>query len=239
MGEWAEFFSTSFELHFFFGRKKIIPKKKKKNNNKTNKQMVEQISTTSTTEITPRIVDIVPSMASTNVEEVKKQQQRTLYLIRGISGSGKTTLARHLLETECNKGGQAGQAGQADGQVFSTDDFFIDKSTGEYKWNGQDLKAAHEWCQRQVWNAMQLGVPNIIVANTFIQRWEAKWYCLAAQRKEHSYVVEIREPTTEWKDNVEELAKRNVHNVSLQTIIKMKAKWHTIFDLHSILESVS
>ena len=58
---------------------------------------------------------------------------KTLTLIRGVSGSGKSTFAKTL-----------------NGIHLETDMYFIDPVTGEYNWDGEKIKQAHEWCQDRV-----------------------------------------------------------------------------------------
>jgi predicted kinase len=95
---------------------------------------------------------------------------KTLFIIRGIVGSGKSTFAKTL---NCPH--------------FEADQYFIDKETGEYKFDGSKIKDAHAWCQKQVEDAMKFneetyGLENseIAVSNTFTQEWEmAPYYELA------------------------------------------------------------
>ena len=85
--------------------------------------------------------------------------------MRGLPGSGKSTLANQFGDTH-----------------FEADMYFINES-GEYLFNGADIKKAHQWCQSQVELAMiqnhitdGLDSSDIIVSNTFTQEWEIEPY---------------------------------------------------------------
>lgn len=90
----------------------------------------------------------------------------TLLLLRGLPGSGKSTLAKRL-------GGYGVFHVEAD-QFFMVD--------GEYKFQGDKLKQAHEWCQTMVKDWMFLDHPLIIVSNTFTQEWEMEPYFQMAEK---------------------------------------------------------
>jgi energy-coupling factor transporter ATP-binding protein EcfA2 len=95
---------------------------------------------------------------------------KTIILLRGLPGSGKTTLAKSLA-----------------GLHIEADMYFIDKETGEYKFDGSKLKYAHGWCQDVVEHWMNDGIERIIVSNTFTQEWEMEAYYILA--KSYGYVV--------------------------------------------------
>jgi len=85
------------------------------------------------------------------------EKNKVLILLRGVSGSGKSTLANQIV---------------GDGQIFSTDDYWI--QDGEYKFNSEQLGAAHKWNQNRAIIAMEQGVSPIIIDNTIVSAWEAK-----------------------------------------------------------------
>jgi predicted kinase len=95
---------------------------------------------------------------------------KTLTLLRGLPGSGKSTFAKSL-----------------GGEHIEADMFFVDRETGEYKFEATKLKLAHNWCAIQVQKAMVEDEPKIIVSNTFTQEWEMKTYYDLA--KMHGYRV--------------------------------------------------
>jgi len=101
---------------------------------------------------------------------------KQLFLLRGLPGSGKSTLAKTL-----------------GGRHFEADMFFV--KDGEYKFDVNYLKMAHEWCQTMVWGNMKDQTDTIVVSNTFTQEWEMKPYYEMAERFGYtvfSLVVENR-----------------------------------------------
>jgi predicted kinase len=113
---------------------------------------------------------------------------KNLYLVRGLPGSGKSTLANTL----------------AQGQeylVCEADKYFIDKETGEYKFDVSKIKDAHESCRATVEMYMHDSTINnqfyetIVVSNTFTQEWEMKAYYELAEKYGYrvtSIIVENR-----------------------------------------------
>jgi len=148
----------------------------------------------------------------------KAQNKKTLYIMRGIAGSGKSTLANEL--------------GQ-NGIVLGSDDFFM--VNGKYEFDPDALDYAHWWNQGRVKEAMKKGISPIVADNTNTQAWEMKPYVLLAQK--YNYDVQIREPNTPWKFDVEELAKRNTHGVPKDIIEKMIQKWEPDVTLDDIMKS--
>lgn len=122
-----------------------------------------------------------------------------LIIVRGLPGSGKSTFAKSL-----------------GGEHIETDMFFVDRETGEYKFDATKLKLAHNWCAIQVQKAMVEDEPKIIVSNTFTQEWEMKTYYDLA--KMHGYrvfsiIVENRH------DGI------NEHNVPEEKLEQMKHRF--------------
>jgi predicted kinase len=152
---------------------------------------------------------------------------KIIYILRGISGSGKSTLAKEILNQEGNK----------NGKVFSADDYFINKETNMYEYKADKIGAAHAWAQNNAFRALQQGVTPILIDNTHTQCWEAKPYVEEALK--HGYKVIIKEPTTPWAKNPEELAKRNVHGVPVEKIRDMLKRWDNDFTVESIMKSKS
>ncbi len=77
--------------------------------------------------------------------------------------------------------------------VCEADKYFIDKETGEYKFDGSKIKDAHKWCQNLVEIYMKDSLINdqfyreIAVSNTFTQEWEMTPYFDLA--KKYGYTV--------------------------------------------------
>lgn len=125
-----------------------------------------------------------------------------LYLIRGLPGVGKSTLACRL--SQC---------------VLSADQFFI--VDGIYQYDASKIKDAHEWCQSRTKERLASGWDPVVVANTFVQRWQLDpYYELGLQY--HKTTIEL---TVQNQMTDEELAKRCIHGVSVETIARMRAQW--------------
>lgn len=121
-----------------------------------------------------------------------------LVLIRGLPGSGKSTLAkRHKGYIHCE-----------------ADDFFLD--AGEYKFDRTKLSAAHAACLSKAERNIRAGF-NVVVANTFSQRWEVQPYLDLA--KSLGVSVRILEAQGQWD---------SIHNVPKQAIQRMKDRWEEI-----------
>jgi len=144
-----------------------------------------------------------------------ESSELVLYILRGISGSGKSTLSTKL------SGDQ--------GVIFSSDSFFMKGS--HYNFDPKQLLEAHRWNQQRSFVAIDSKISPIVIDNTNLQAWEAKPYVVKAI--ESGYRVEIVEPNTPWKKNPQELAKKNVHSVSIETIYKMllRLENYSIFDV--------
>jgi len=163
-------------------------------------------------EMTARLDKLNPSEQwdlLTLIRENKAGKQ--LILMRGCPGSGKSTKAREL----------AGHFGQ----VFSTDDYFVD-AAGQYNWNGNALGKAHDWNQRRSLAAMHANIPIVVIDNTHTTLREMRSYLphinLARQL---GYTVRIAEPDTNWKFKANELFARGTHNVPQEHIEKMLKRY--------------
>ena len=134
--------------------------------------------------------------------------EKILYLIRGVSGAGKSTFAKKIVGH--------------DFLVCEADKYFINKETGEYKFDASKIKDAHKFCQDTVETYMKDSLVNdqfyreIAVSNTFTQEWEMVPYFELAKEfgyKVFSVVVENRHGGT------------NVHNVPEDKIEQMKNRF--------------
>ncbi len=92
-----------------------------------------------------------------------------LILLRGLPGAGKSTLAKTF----------------EGARHFEADMFFMDEN-GNYNFDVTKLREAHEWCRNNVDNTMSFGI-DVVVSNTFTQKWEMEAYYELA--KKHGYVV--------------------------------------------------
>ena len=111
--------------------------------------------------------------------------EKTLYIVRGLPGSGKSTFAKKLVSS--------------DFLVCEADKYFIDKETGEYKFDGSKIKDAHRYCQDLVETYMKDSLVNdqwyreIAVSNTFTQEWEMQPYFELAKKYDYTVFVTIVE----------------------------------------------
>ena len=111
---------------------------------------------------------------------------KILYLIRGVPGSGKSTFAHTIWN---------------DYAICEADQYFVNKETGEYKFNPDEIKIAHQWCKDEVENRMKDNqvnpqyYPEIVVSNTFTQEGEMESYYKLAEKygyRVFSLIVENR-----------------------------------------------
>lgn len=124
-----------------------------------------------------------------------------LLLIRGLPGSGKSTLAKEYV----NKGYKH----------FEADMYFIDNE-GNYQFQPSCIPSAHKWCQHKVWDELDNG-NNVVVSNTFTQRWEIQPYKDMADELKCEFEV------------IECFGKYpNIHGVPDEAIQRMQKRWETL-----------
>lgn len=125
---------------------------------------------------------------------MKKQK---ITFIRGIPGSGKTTIAQKL-----------------NAELVEADMFFINKD-GEYKHVKRFIKDAHSWCQQEMKRLLLAG-HNVVVANTFIKKWEVENYLKLAQSLGLDLEVEVIEAKGRYQ---------NVHGVPSEIVERMRNQY--------------
>jgi predicted kinase len=134
--------------------------------------------------------------------------EKILYIVRGIPGSGKSTLAEKLVGH--------------DFLVCEADKYFVDKETGEYKFDFTKIKEAHKFCQDLVETYMKDSLVNdqfyreIAVSNTFTQEWEMEHYMELAKKYGYTVFTLVVENRHGGK---------NIHNVPEEIIEKMKQRF--------------
>lgn len=134
--------------------------------------------------------------------------EKILYIVRGLPGSGKSTFAKKLV--------------YSDFLVCEADKYFIDKETGEYKFDGSKIKDAHKYCQDLVETYMKDSMVNdqwyreIAVSNTFTMEWEMNPYFELAKK----YGYKVFCIVVENRHNGE-----NVHGVPTDKIEQMKDRF--------------
>lgn len=124
-----------------------------------------------------------------------------LYIVRGLPGSGKSTLAHKL--------------SQISHRVLEADDYFM--KDGVYQFDPSKLHEAHMKCQTDCLKYLSMGY-DVVVANTFTRIWEMQPYL-----DMEDYPIMVITVQGPWTD--EELAARTVHNVPVEAIAKMRARW--------------
>jgi predicted kinase len=134
--------------------------------------------------------------------------EKILYIVRGIPGSGKSTFAKKLVEH--------------DFLVCEADKYFVNKETGEYKFDFTKIKEAHKFCQDLVETYMKDSLVNdqfyreIAVSNTFTQEWEMEHYMELAKKYGYTVFTLVVENRHGGK---------NIHNVPDEIIEKMKQRF--------------
>ncbi len=134
--------------------------------------------------------------------------EKILYIVRGIPGSGKSTLAEKLVGH--------------DFLVCEADKYFVDKETGEYKFDFTKIKEAHKFCQDLVETYMKDSLVDdqfyreIAVSNTFTQEWEMEHYIELGKKYGYTVFTLVVENRHGGK---------NIHNVPEEIIEKMKQRF--------------
>lgn len=118
-----------------------------------------------------------------------------LILIRGLPGSGKSTIAKQLAGFE----------------HYEADMFHM--KNGEYCFQSDKVKDAHNWCKQETFNALVCG-KNVVVSNTFTRYWEMQDYFEMAKTFGIKPLVIVANGDFE-----------NVHNVPKEVIEAMRNRW--------------
>ncbi len=124
-----------------------------------------------------------------------------LFLIRGLPGSGKSTFARKLVNS-------------TGGVWFEADHYFT--GNGGYHFDHTKLADAHDWCYNETHSAMDEGIGNIVVSNTFTRERELAPYVELAKHYGYQAIVLI----TENRHGNE-----SVHDVPEETMAKMRNRF--------------
>tara|TARA_Y100001938_G_scaffold143413_1_gene216133 strand:- start:172 stop:642 length:471 start_codon:yes stop_codon:yes gene_type:complete len=136
-----------------------------------------------------------------------------ILLARGLPGSGKTSLTEMI--------GIPTISGIMSRPVScSADDYFVDDD-GQYNFDPKHLPEAHNACQSNARSAM-VAEKNVVVHNTFTQRWEMQPYIELAKEFDYRLIVVS---TFDGGCSDEELAHRNTHGVPLDSIASMRSRW--------------
>jgi predicted kinase len=90
--------------------------------------------------------------------------------------------------------------------------YFVHEN-GDYIFDVSQLEQAHRWCQQRTEQWLSLG-EDVVVANTFVRRWEMKAYQRIAQR----FGAELKVITCKGEY-------QNIHGVSPEVIARMRRRW--------------
>lgn len=121
-----------------------------------------------------------------------------LVLIRGLPGSGKSTIAKSLHKA---------------GFEWFEADFYHLNDEGDYCYDPDNVKAAHDWCQSETRKALANG-KRVVVSNTFTRRFEIEPYFEMANSLGIKPNVMIATGKFE-----------NVHGVPVDVVEKMRQRW--------------
>lgn len=129
--------------------------------------------------------------------------------MRGAPGSGKTLLAMKLV---------------GNGVIHSTDDFLI--KDGKYVFDKDNICRYHRRNLVNSINSMTRGISPIIIDNTNI----IAEYCTEYVKygKIFGYDIEVVEVDTPWAFDIEELMKRNTHDLPRETIEDMLRRYEKL-----------
>ncbi|XP_066950247.1 2',3'-cyclic-nucleotide 3'-phosphodiesterase-like isoform X2 [Macrobrachium rosenbergii] len=132
------------------------------------------------------------------------RRSKLMIILKGLPGSGKSTLAENIKKVYENA------------VVCSADHFFM--VDGQYNFNPQKLKDAHGNCQKKAVQAAKRNCSVIIIDNTNIKNWESSVYLQMC--KKYHYVAIIVEPQTPWCFDVQELVRKNSHEIKEEIIVR-------------------
>ena len=114
-----------------------------------------------------------------------------LLIIRGLPGSGKSTLAKSL------------------GRHHYEADMLMVNDNGDYFFQPELLKGAHEWCLEACRSSLDRG-HDTVVSNTFTRRWEVMPYINLG----YPFSVVVCEGNY-----------GNIHGVPNEKIVQMRERW--------------
>ena len=119
-----------------------------------------------------------------------------LILIRGLPGSGKSTIAKNIAAV-C-------------GYVHVEADMFWIDGYGNYNFDISRLRDAHEWCRDYTYQLINRDGQDVVVSNTFTQKWEMSPY----------FQISDRAAVLTCRGNF-----GSIHNVPQDVVEKMRARW--------------
>lgn len=123
---------------------------------------------------------------------------KRMILIRGVPGSGKTTLAKKMMQEYPN----------FNFKHYETDQWFM--VSDKYVFDRTKLSEYHKLCQEAVQNSC-INSENVIISNTFVKKWEMRFYLDCANRYDYNVKVIICNA-----------CHQNVHGVPEDVVERMK-----------------
>jgi len=147
----------------------------------------------------------------------KSLKRKIMYIMRACPGAGKSTLAHKL-----GKGGV----------VYAGDDYFM--VGNKYMFDENKLMDAHKWNLKRTEKAAKEGITPIVIDNTNLVPEDAQPYMKIGIK--YGYEIEIAEPNTPWKFDADELAKRNRHGVTKESI-ERKLERYTPYTVEEALNA--
>jgi predicted kinase len=117
-----------------------------------------------------------------------------LTLIRGLPGSGKSTMAKRF-----------------PGLHVEADMFHI--KDGQYCFDRESVGIAHAWCRSIAEKALSSGC-DVVVSNTFTQKWEMDPYFELA--REYDAIIDVITATGHFE---------SVHSVPVEVYESMVRRW--------------
>ena len=139
-----------------------------------------------------------------------------LLIIRGLPGSGKSIFAKSIL----NVSNDCALVSKSFNNIIYTHYYEADmffENDGSYNFQKKFISFAHDWCYTNVIKSLLDG-NNTIVSNTFVKFWELSKY------------IDLLKLLPELKIEIVELYTQfdSIHNVPIDTILKMKKSWEEI-----------
>lgn len=149
-------------------------------------------------------------------ERVINLNDKKIIILRGIPGSGKSSLCKEIKDKFSSTKIVS---------VHSTDSKHYrwvkngDKAEWKYIFQKRNLLEYHKQTLTDTIGSMLINDNIIVLDNTSTTFSEIKPYCIAAILR--GYSIEILEPNTEWKYDINMCFEKNTHNVPLDTIKRM------------------
>jgi|SRR5690242_2310503 len=122
-----------------------------------------------------------------------------VHFIRGLPGSGKSTIAREYAARGYTH--------------LEADDFFLRAGRSVYDFEKSLIGHAHRICRAHLAAALMCG-EDVVISNTFCQRWEMRKYLDICAELGATVTEETAIGTYQ-----------NVHGVSSEVIARMRERW--------------